>query len=240
MILEKLREKFRKVVEEEGLAYEAITVKAFPLGPEEAIGNPAERDYPLVRGRERLMEAVFGGAKGQAYTDLWGDYQGSLRDVLKLPLRNNFQRAVLVATLNALLRHLGKVEGTVHCRDDAPQRCAEELVRYIRDRWGEPRVALVGLQPRMAEALCRAFPLRIVDMDPQNIGRSFGPVRVESPDREEEILRWSELAVVTGTVLTNGTVEAVLGIPRDVLFYGVTAAGASSLMGWKRFCPFSS
>jgi len=69
-VLDGLKERFRKLIEREGLMAEAITIKAFPLTPEEAIGNPEERDYPLVRGRERLMEATFKGAKGQAYTDI--------------------------------------------------------------------------------------------------------------------------------------------------------------------------
>ncbi len=239
MILEELRRKFRRLIDEEGLIAETVTIKAFPLTPEEAIGNPEERDYPLVRGRERLMEATFRGSKGQAYTDLFGDYEGSLRDVLGLPMRNNFHRAVFIATLNAVLSHLGKIRGTVHCKDRDPRRCAEELVGYIRDRWGEPKVALIGLQPRMAEALSKAFPLRIADMDPENIGRRFGQVAVEPGEREVELLNWCDLAVVTGTVLTNATVDAVVGTPAELLFYGVTVAGASYLMGWKRFCPLA-
>ena len=239
-VLDGLKERFRGLIEREGLMVEAITIKAFPLTPEEAIGNPEERDYPLVRGRERLMEATFKGAKGQAYTDLFGDYEGSLRDVLELPLRNNFQRAVLISTTNAVLRHLGEIGGTVHCKDEDPRRCAGELVRYIEERWGHPKVALIGLQPRMAEALSGAFALRIADMDPENLGRTFGDAAVEPAEREEELLRWCDLAVVTGTVLTNDTVDALLITQKPLLFYGVTAAGAAHLMGWERFCPLSS
>lgn len=239
MVLASLRERFRQVMEGKGLEEERVTIRAHPLSPSEAIGRPREGDYPLLRGKERLMEASFKGAKGQAYTDQWGDYEGTLGEVLSLPLEGNFQRAVFIATLNAALASLGCIRGTVHCRDDGPRRCAEELVGYIRENYGAPKVALIGLQPRMAEALSKSFPLRVVDLDPENLGKAFGPSRVEGYEREEEVLRWCDLAVVTGTVLTNGTIEGILPYLDKVLFYGVTIAGPSYLMGWPRFCPFS-
>ena len=40
MVLEELRRKFRRLIDEEGLIAETVTIKAFPLTPEEAIGNP--------------------------------------------------------------------------------------------------------------------------------------------------------------------------------------------------------
>jgi len=226
-------------VKREGLEGGWISIKAQPLSPLEAIGRPQEGDYPLLKGKERLMEATFGGAKGQAYTDLWGDYEGTLQGVLDLPLSDNFQRAVFVATLNAVLAALGRVEGTVHCRDEGPRRCAEELERHVRASYGEPRIALIGLQPRMAEVLSRSFPLRIVDLDPDNLGKDFGGAKVEGPEGEEDALRECDLALVTGTVLTNGTIDGILPHLSKVLFYGVTVAGASHLMGWPRFCPCS-
>ncbi len=233
-----MRKKFRQLVKDSGLSLEKVQVKAYPLSPEEAIGNPEERDYPLVKGRERLMEAELRGAKGQAYTDLFGDFEGSLQEIAELKLRNNFFRAVFISSLNALLRHLGLIKGTIHCKDRKPRLCGEELVEFIRRRWGRPKVALVGLQPRMAEALGKEFPLRISDMDEENLGKEVGGVLVEGPEKNGELLEWCDLAVITGTVLTNGTVERVLS-SKPTLFYGVTVAGAAHLLGWERFCPFA-
>jgi len=229
---------FCQLIKDSGLFRERIRVKAYPLTPEEAIGNPEERDYPLVKGRERLMEADLRGAKGQAYTDLFGDFEGSLQEIAELRLRNNFFRAVFISSLNALLRHLGLIKGTIHCKDREPKLCGEELVEFIRRRWGRPRVALIGLQPRMAEALGKEFPLRISDMDEENLGKEIGGVLVEGPEKNGELLEWCDLAVITGTVLTNGTVEGVLS-SKPTLFYGVTVAGAAHLLGWERFCPFA-
>jgi len=51
-------------------AARAIGLVAAALSPEEAIGNPEDRDYPLIVGKERLMQAEFRGALGQAFTDM--------------------------------------------------------------------------------------------------------------------------------------------------------------------------
>ncbi|MFC1816046.1 hypothetical protein ACFL0M_08895 [Thermodesulfobacteriota bacterium] len=56
------------------------------------------------------MQAQFRNAAGQAFTDRFGDFSGKLNDVVNMPL----VRAVFVAALNAVLRHLNKAWGTIH------------------------------------------------------------------------------------------------------------------------------
>ncbi|MFQ6040959.1 MAG: succinylglutamate desuccinylase/aspartoacylase family protein, partial [Candidatus Poribacteria bacterium] len=104
-----------------------VSVRAKPLSPEQAIGHPQRKDFPIIKGKEVMIQAEFIRHFGQAFTDNPGDFQGSLQDVLNLSLDNNFHRAVFVSTLNAVTRYLGLSEGTQHCKDDAPERCAEEL-----------------------------------------------------------------------------------------------------------------
>jgi hypothetical protein len=215
-----------------------VVVRAFPLSPEEAIGNPEERDYPLVKGRERLMQAEFKGAKGQAFTDMHGDFDGTLAEVLEMNLKNNFRRAVFVATLNAVMNHLGLVSNTVHCKDEEPRRCAQELVRYL-DKHSGRRIALVGFQPRMAEALSQQSELRITDLDEDNIGREKYGVRIWGPEKTGEYLEWCDLALVTGTTTTSGTLAQFLDRPKPVIFYGVTVSGAAKWLRLERFCPLS-
>ena len=67
------------------------------------------------------MQAEFSGSFGQAFTDMYGDFEGTLQDVLAMELNNNYRRAIFVATLNAVLRHLGMIEGSVHCKDKGPR-----------------------------------------------------------------------------------------------------------------------
>ena len=89
---------------------------------------------------------------GQSFTSASGSFQGSLRDVLDLPLMNIFERAVFISTMNAVLRYLGLVDGTVHCKNDAPKKCAIQIGSWIKEQ-AVDRVGLVGMQPALLEAL---------------------------------------------------------------------------------------
>ncbi|RLB05478.1 MAG: hypothetical protein DRG50_07185, partial [Deltaproteobacteria bacterium] len=226
----------RRMVEEGDFGREEIQIKAFPLTPQEAIGNPEQDDYPLLKGRERLMQAEFRGSIGQAYTDMYGDFSGPLSEILEMELKNNYRRAILISSLNAIARYLGAVKGTIHCKDADPPRCGHELLNHIRKNYGFPKVALVGMQPRMAEVLAEHFELRITDLDEENIGKERFGVLIEGPNRTAENLAWCDLAVVTGTTAVNGTLEQFL-IDKPVIFYGVTIAAVAELMGLMRFCP---
>lgn len=213
-------------------------VRARPLSPEEAIGNPVADDYALQKGKERLMQAEYRGAYGQAFTDQYGDFEGTLQEILEMPLKNNFRRAVFVAMLNAVLRFLCQTKGTVHCRDKGPPECAFELVGYLKERYGDVKITQVGFQPRMVEFLAPEFPLRVLDMDKDNIGKEKFGVMIEEPQATDDAVEWADLLLVTGTTLVNDTIGQFLGT-KPVLFYGTTIAGAASLMGWERFCAHS-
>ena len=234
-IYEELKGKIFRISEEEKLLLEPVRVKARVLSTEEAIGNPEAHDFPLQKGKEKLMQAEFLGAVGQAFTDQYGDFEGTLEDVIKMALVNNFRRAILISTINAVLRHLGKIESTVHCRDREPAECASELSAYISEKYGKVKTALIGFQPRMVEALSARFPLRVADLDDDNIGTEKFGVIIEGPEHTDAVMDWADLLVVTGTTLVNATIRNFL---RDIplLFYGTTIAGSAYLMGWNRFC----
>lgn len=109
------------------------------------------------------------GSRGQAFTDRFGDFSGSLSDIAAMPLENNFRRAIFVATLNAVMRSLGQADKTVHCKDGDPATCAAGLPQFIRDEYGMVKIAQIGFQPAMVEALGGEFRLRVLDMDKNNI-----------------------------------------------------------------------
>ena len=236
---ETLKGKIRSIVNQHNWGTEEVAVVAQALSPEEAIGNPEEDDYPLLKGRERIMEARFRGARGHAFTDMFANYRGTIDEILAMQMKNNFRRAVFVSTLNAVLRHLGIVEGTVHCKDREPQECSQILVRKIRSEFGNPKVLLVGFQPRMAEALAKNFSLRITDLDENNIGREKFGVMVQDPVHTQENLGWCNLVVVSGSTIVNDTMKKFLN-NKPTLFYGVSVAGATYLLGLNRFCPFGN
>ena len=236
---ERLKRRVGELWKEEGLLFEKIRIQARALSTKEAIGSPETDDFPLQKGKERLMQASFLTAKGQAFTDMYGDFEGTLEEVLKLPMEGTYQRAVFVASLNATLRYLGQIERTVHCRDHEPGICGTELAQYLKAMNNRIKIAQVGFQPRMVESLAHHFPLRVLDMDPDNIGTRKFEVAIEGSENTEDAIQWADLLLVTGTTLVNGTIESFLG-SKPVLFYGTTIAGAAHVMGWDRFCPRSS
>ncbi|MGC8602824.1 MAG: Rossmann-like domain-containing protein, partial [Desulfomonilaceae bacterium] len=202
-------------------------------------GDPEDQDYPLIKGRERMMEAKFKDCCGQAFTDMYGDFSGDMDAVLNMELKNNFRRAVFLASFNAVTRYLRIADKTIHCKDEAPPLCARELVTYIRGKFGKPRIAMVGLQPRMVQSLSQQFDLRVVDMDEDNIGqRKFG-VKIGGPEETPENLSWCDLALVTGSALTNDTLKDLMG-SKETLVFGVTIAGPAACLGLNRFCPYGS
>ena len=178
-----------------------IRVTARTLKPDEAIGHPEADDFPLQKGRERLMQAQFETGRGQAFTDQYGNFKGRLKEVVDMDFANNFRRAVFVATLNAVLAHFGEAAGTVHCRDQEPTACAMEVSRYIRARYGVVRLTQIGFQPRLVDCLQKDHEYRIVDLDPDNIGETVGTTRIEGPKATVDAVAWSELLLVTGTTL---------------------------------------
>ena len=241
MIWERLKE-FLDFLCKRGFSLDTeVTVKARPLKPEEAIGRPEQKDFPIIKGKEKMMEARVEGFVGHAFTDMFGDFQGHIRDVLELPLKNNFERAVFIATLNAISRKYFGHIGTVHCRDKEPSLCAEKLLERLKEFENIKKISLFGFQPRIAEKLSGNFQLRVVDLDQDNIGKEKFGVTVEGPESSEDVISWGELILVTGTCFTNDTYEPFLEACREkrVIFYGVTGAGVAKILNLERFCPYS-
>lgn len=237
-ILEQVRLRAITTWEEARLMDQSVTVTAAPLTVEQAIGRPSGQDFPIQKGKEKLMEARIGNARGQAFTDSYGDYCGRLSDIARLDLANPKFQAIFVATLNAVMRFLGQTSNTIHCKDSGPAECAGQINAYIRTRYGTPKVGLVGYQPAMIKALSGQSPLRVLDLDPDNIGQVRHGVRIDGGSATDEVLDWADLLLVTGTTMSNGSIDQFL-IGNPVVFYGTTIAGAASLMGWNRFCPCS-
>jgi len=235
-LYEVLEKEARAIASARGWLNEPVRIKAKVLSTEEAIGNPEASDFPLQKGKERLIQAELRDSMGQAFTDRFGDFDGRLSEVLSGRLENNFRRAVFVATVNAMLREAGLDDRTIHCRDKEPVRCAAELVNYLTERHQGAKIAQVGFQPRMVEALAPSFHLRVLDLDPDNVGVNKFGITIESADVTQKAVQWADVLLVTGSTLVNGTIESFL-VGKPVIFYGTTIAGAASLMGWKRFCP---
>jgi len=237
-IYERLRSEFVGLLDAHGLAGESVSVSARPLSPAEAIGNPEADDYPILKGKERMIEATFQGAKGQAFTDMCGEWSGKISEVAQMKLENNFRRAIFVASLNALMRRLGVVEHTMHCKDEDPARCGERLLEKLSHESPGARIAMIGYQPRMLEMLSGCFTVNVTDMDADNIGKQVFGTTVVGPEKIEQLIDGADILIVTGTTLVNGTIERFLNRKAKTVFYGITIAGAAEVLGLQRFCPF--
>ena len=236
-----IKDRFEKIVAEHNLLDETVTIRAKPLTPEEAIGNPESEDFPILKGHERLMQAEFKGSFGQAFTDMYGDFEGTLQDVLYMELNNNFRRAIFISTLNAVMRNLGLIEGSVHCKDRGPEECGQDLVEFL-EGCKISRIALVGFQPVHARCCSGCHELKILDLDKENIGKEkFGVVVLDGDKNAKEVLKWCDLALVTGTTVVNGSIEPILEMAGEkVVFYGISIAGVAQLFDLNRFCPRST
>ena len=231
-----VKTEFTKIAE--GMMDEHIAVvSARTLTAKEAIGTPDRDDFPLLKGKEVMVEAVFRDAKGHAFTDMPGKFEGTLRDITELPLESNFQRAVFIASFNAVMRALGLIEGSVHCRDKEPASCARQLVEMVREKFGNPRIAFVGFQPAMIEQLANSFSIRVVDLDKDNVGKEKFNLVIEGPESTEDILSWGDIILATGSTCVNGTITKFIG-NKPVIFYGVSVAGVAKACGLDRYCPY--
>jgi len=232
-----VKKEFIEIINRNGLQSDRIIIRATPLSPEEAIGNPEDKDYPLVTGVERLIQAEFRGSFGQAFTDMYADFSSSLSDIAGMDLTNNFRRAIFISSLNAVMRHLGLIDKSVHCKDNEPRECSHELVKYIEANYGNPKLAMVGFQPRMVEALSRRFELRVTDMDRNNIDTEKFGVIIHSPEKAQGNLNWCDVALVTGTTIVNNTIDQ-FKVSKPVVYYGITIAGVAKLLGLNHFCYY--
>ena len=231
------REFLHELTDQHRIINEEIKViSARTLTPEEAIGNPERRDFPLLKGKEVMVEAVFRQAKGQAYTDMPGEFNGPVRELISLPLENNFQRAMYIAGLNAIMRHYGQAANTIHCRNQEPGVCASQLPGYIKQHYGKPKIAFVGFQPAMIAALRQSFNLRVIDLDNDNVGREKFGLTVEGMEKTGDVLSWGEIILATGSTCVNATIGRFIG-RKPVIFYGVTIAGMAAIHKLRRYCP---
>ncbi|MGB6607497.1 MAG: DUF364 domain-containing protein [Atribacterota bacterium] len=231
-----IKERFFNLIKEKNLMSSKVEViSARTLTPQEVIGKPERDDFPLLKGKEVMIQADFKGSLGQAFTDMPGNYSGSLQETLAMSLDNNFKRAVFIATLNAVLRYLNYISKTVHCKDKEPGDCAAHLVDYIKERFGNPRIAFIGMQPAIVEALAAQFEIRVVDLDPDNVGQKKCGVLIEDVFHTKEILSWADLIVATGTTVVNDTLTSLL-IEKPIIFYGITIAGVAYLKGYEQYC----
>ena len=232
-----LKNRFVGIIEQNDLWGEKVQVTV--KSPADAIGTPKRGDFPLLKGKERIVEARFKESYGQAFTDAYVQFSGELRDVVSLSLTSNENRAIFVATMNAVMGQLEMVEGTTHCKNEEPEICSQELANYVSKNFGNPKIAVIGYQPSIVETLSGRFVIQVTDLSEENIGTFKAGVKILDGELDlERIVKWSDIVLATGSTVVNGTIERIVRAAgqKPLIFYGITIAGPAKLLGLNRFC----
>lgn len=246
-VLIKAKERFKQIISESDLIEDEIIVSARGLTPKEAIGNPSRDDFPLMSGREVMIEAKFREALGQSFTDQPSNYTGKLKDILNLDLQQTAQRAIFVATLNAVLRFLNLATKTVHCKNDEPELCAIEIVNWIRENYPQSRkVGIIGFQPAIVENLSKLYGANrvvVADLDPNKIGKTKFGIRIYDGHRDNErLIKEVDFVLITGSSLVNNTLNQLLAYvehyQKEYRLFGNTISGVATLLNLPHLCYY--
>ncbi|AEF95885.1 Rossmann-like domain-containing protein [Methanotorris igneus] len=221
------------------------TVVIKTLAPKEAIGNVDREDYPIIKGKEIMIEADIEGKRGQAFTSYPINTKGTLKEFIEKIKGDERDRAIAIASINAGMNYLGLLDRCVHCKDDKPKECGKRLaLKILREFGGDAIVAHIGFQPGHIEATSKLFKVYITDLNPENIGKEkFGTVVLDGKECNDKIIKKSDIALITGSTIVNGTFWELLKTCEKYdtipIIYGVTVQGVAKLLGMDVYCPFA-
>lgn len=88
--------------------------------------------------------------------------------------------------LNALMTHLNIIKPALYCKNEEPEQCAKNIAAFF-EQYRNERLLMVGYQPAMIEQLHTAgFTMRVLDLNPDNIGDVRYGVTIEDGQNYEE------------------------------------------------------
>ncbi|WKY45779.1 DUF364 domain-containing protein [Eubacteriaceae bacterium ES2] len=233
-----LQKDFQDLLVAHQLDDEAILITSKSLTPEEAIGITKRKDFPILTGSEVMIQAKFRNSSGQAFTDSPTYFHGSLKEVSQLPIIDNaYNRSIFIATYNALKNELGLATDAIHCKNNGPELCSKHINEFINNHYQNPKILLVGYQPSIIEQLSHNFSLRVLDLNPANVGAERYGINIEhGMDKMEDAIDWADIILCTGSTLCNGSIVSYLNLNKVVFFFGTTISGSASTLNIRRLC----
>lgn len=244
-MFEKLKTALIELSKGTGLLESEVKIAVKGLTPKEAIGVTERKDFPLLHGKECLIQANFRNALGQAFTDSPGNFKGRIKEILGLELTDNGERALFIATLNAVMRYLGTADKTIHCKNESPELCAKEIVRSIIDKYGaNANVGIIGFQPAIIDNFSKSISsqnIKVTDLDQENIGKvKYGVPVWDGRKMEEELFKTCDVVLATGSTIVNDTLGQLTDLSgrycKPLYFYGTTIAGPAKVLNLARLC----
>ncbi|WP_456374658.1 Rossmann-like domain-containing protein [Methanocaldococcus sp.] len=228
-----IKEILKELVEKNNLINEDVEIKI----SDTKLDTSKIKDYPLMSGKEILLRANFKGCYGDAFTDKPVEFKGTIKELL-----DKGNRAEIIATLNAVMRYLGLVDRTVHCTGNEPEKCAKELVKYLKELKPK-KIGIIGFQPAFVKEIVNIFGSENVivsDLNPENVGKIKYGTKIIHGKYNEDLIKNSDVVLVTGSTISNGTFENIWELAKKfkkrIIFYGTTIAGISKILGIERFC----
>ena len=222
----------------EALLQETVSVDA-AKEPEQTL-RP-ENDPPSTVARpEYCVTAELCGVKGEAYTEEPTDFRGALKEALEIPPTEKGISAITIAALNAAISYLGLAPGVFPEGEKARFAYADALCRYVTEQHGKNNIILVGYDGYLVKRFMdEGLDFWTMDRDPANITQDlFHHVVVNNAKRNRESsFIWGTYFVITGSSRCNGTIVHYLISNKELLFYGISCAGAASLLNLPWFSP---
>ena len=166
--------------------------------------------------------------------------RGTLEEALHIPPSEKGISAVTIAALNAAMSCLGLAPGVFPEEEEAHFRYAEKLYRYVIENHGPDNIVLVGYDGYLVKRFVdEGLIIWIMDRDPDHIAQDrFHHVVVNNAKRNRESsFVWGKYFIVTGSTLCNGTILHYLNSGKELLYYGITCAGAAKLLKLPWFSP---
>ena len=77
-----------KLLTEEGILGEQVVINTKSLTPEEAIGITKRKDFPIITGKDVMVQAECMGSLGQAFTDAPSSFEGMLEVILLMDIEH--------------------------------------------------------------------------------------------------------------------------------------------------------
>jgi len=235
-----LKDKFLELINAAHLADERVECSV--LGPD-FVELPSN-EYALMKGKEVIVDCRIKGFHGQAFTDTPKSFNGRMADVVEFALGDSGEKAIFFATLNAVMRKLGLIERTVHCKGVDAEKCGYLLAEEILTKYGKVKLAHIGYQPGHVKATSAMFDtVYVTDLNPENIGKVKFGLKILDGSMNEDIIKKVDVACITGSAIVNGTLFKLLELCEKYgvkyILYGVTIKGAAKIFGYDVFCPLS-
>lgn len=207
--------------------------------PEQTL-RPENEPLSTVARPEYCVTAELCGTKGEAYTEEASSFSGTLKEALEIPPSEKGISAITAAALNAAICYLGLAPGAFPEGEEARVAYADALCRYVTEHFGKSNIILVGYDGYLVKRFMEeGLDFWTMDLDPANITQNrFHHVVVNNAKRNRESsFVWGKSFLITGSSLCNGTILHYLNSEKELLFYGITIAGAATILKLPWFSP---